>query len=901
MRFSPWQMSNPARLAMLLLLALTARTAPAAHANAMIPEEIQLENGLRIVLFPHPGSGMVACNVFVGAGSMREADRFAGSSHFLEHVLFNGTTERTQEELYAAADRIGAYNNASTRQEITHFMIVVPKEQLGAAIDIQTSMLLDSTLPTEKFEKERGIVLEELSKDLDDPDTILERSLEEMLHGSSSPFARAVLGTAETIASLPRDSVVAYYKQHYVPANMRVVLMGEFESEAALQRLERAFDSTRLASKSKGVSIRPVRENDPIPALAAPGQFVTRAVEAPKTIVQLVAKVLATSAKDDALLALLVQIASDGENCRVERALNADPAVPHEPISGSLQYRADSRWVTLRVRLEEGASAQEAAQRLLTAWRSLGSVSAADLAAARTALLTQELSQLEQLHYYAIFNGDRLWHMPSGFTTRYLLGLEDAERKPIEALGRKLASAELQIMAAGPGLETTSVSLAAFPAGTALAPGHAEKHSPEPRRPNTLAAVEPPSVQALPNGLTLIHAAAPTTRMFAIHVLVRNRSAREPADQPGIADLLHRTMAARVENESNEGAPPLASIGATLKVADSPFIPYDDYYTTPLFSFIRLECLDEYYGDALKLLARMLAGPHDDPEALESSRQEMLSALQRSTSQPAAKAAARLDALLQPGQPQAKPVLGDAESLARITPETLARFARDYLAASQLVVAIVGNVGRDELLPNVESTLGKLPPGDGSAPTVPPIPLTTASMREELEGGGKQSALRMGRVVTIDPEDRWALLVTTSLASSRMQQDLRETRGLAYSLGIATHVAADRASIVASMGTRPENLAEAEAGMSAYLNATTLEATADEIETAVNKYLALVRMRRITSMGQAFSLCRDLFQYDDLDYATREAQGLSGVRPEDVRRAAQRYFGPGPLVTVIAR
>ena len=462
-----------------------------------------------------------------------------------------------------------------------------------------------------------------------------------------------------------------------------------------------------------------------------------------------------------------------------------------------------------------------------------------------------------------------------------------------------MASAELQINAAGPGLAATTVALATFPAGATLVPEQAAKQSPEPRRPRALDKVERPSVHALPNGLTLIHVAAPTTRVFAVHVLVRNRSAREPADQPGIADLLHRTMAARIESE---GAPPLATIGATLKVADSPFIPYDDYYTTPLFSFIRFECLDEYYRDALQLLARMLAGPHDDPLALESSRQEMLSALQRSSSQPAAKAAARLDALLQPGHAQAKPVLGDAESLGRITPANLAEFARNYLAASELVVAIVGNVGRQELMPSVESTLGKLPSGTGSAPTVATLmPLTTASTREELEGGGKQSALRMGRVVHVDPADRWALLVTTNLASSRMQQDLRETRGLAYSLGIATHIAADRASIVASMGTRPENVAEAETGMSTYLNVAAFEATAEEIETAVNKYLALVRMRRITSMGQAFSLCRDLFQYDDLDYATHESQGMSAVRPEDVRRAAQRYFGPAPLITVVAK
>ena len=245
--------------------------------------------------------------------------------------------------------------------------------------------------------------------------------------------------------------------------------------------------------------------------------------------------------------------------------------------------------------------------------------------------------------------------------------------------------------------------------------------------------------------------------------------------------------------------------------------------------------------------------------------------------------------------------MGDAESLAQITPEMLARFANDYLVPDQLVLAIVGNVSRQVLLPQVEATLGRLPRREAKPPAVPALPLTQAAAREELEVGGKQAALRLGRVVTVDPADRWALLVAASLASSRMQQDLRETRGLAYSLGISTQFVGDRASIVASMGTRPENLAEAEKGMLDYITAGKLQAAPDAIETAVNKYLALMRMRRITSMGQAFNLSRDLFQFGGIDYAAREAKGLAAVRPEDVERAAQRYLGTGPLVTVIAR
>jgi predicted Zn-dependent peptidase len=145
------------------------------------------------------------------------------------------------------------------------------------------------------------------------------------------------------------------------------------------------------------------------------------------------------------------------------------------------------------------------------------------------------------------------------------------------------------------------------------------------------------------------------------------------------------------------------------------------------------------------------------------------------------------------------------------------------------------------------------------------------------------------------------LIVAVRIASDHMQQDLRETRGLAYSLGISVGYYGDRAVVSASMGTRPENLAEAEAGMRSYLLGSDMEATTEEIETAVSGYLSRMRMRRITSMGQAFNLGRDLFLNDGIDYAEREAAGLTSVTAQDIKRVAKRYLVDAPMVTVIAR
>jgi predicted Zn-dependent peptidase len=905
MTFTPFRRPStiPSALLPLLILGAACSAPPADTSNQ---EELTLENGIRVLLLPHPGSGLVASNVFVGAGSTREEDRYAGSSHFLEHVLFNGTERRTQEEIYAAADRIGAYNNATTGQEYTHYMMVAPAERLEEALDIQSDMLLHSTLPSEKFEKERGIALEELSKDKDDPDYAQQRVLDELLYGALADFARPVLGTAETISSLPRPTVVEYYARQYVPANMRLVLMGDFEREEALGLVREFFQT--------GADRRPdeaTTSEDPMPgpayALGSPGRMTMKDVEAPKIRVKLVAEIPEESPEEDAAFALLAQIAGGTKSGRLKRVLEREPAITHEEAEASLLYREGVRLLQLGVRLPEGTDPRESAKRLLATLHSLSKIGEEELEAARTALLAQEVSQLEQLHYYALFQGDRIWHMPQGFTPNYLAALEKTNSGSLgKSAGRLLERARLQIAAAGPGLPTGSQDLSDLEAPDEVlewlqSSGSGAGAQVRRNRPPALEADEPPQVLYLDNGLTLVHTASASTRMFALHLLVKNRSLREPEEAHGIADLLHRSIA-NVSQAHGEGGPPrLDRIGAELKVADNPWIPYDNYYTTPLYSFIRLGCVDEYYQEALDLLFEMLDGPHDNAKALDDARNDMISAIQRSGSRPSDKATVRFRELLYPGHARSLLVLGNPQGLSRITPEALTGFAEEYLSPDQLVLAVVGNVPRDAALKEIESTLGKLEPvGAGAVETAPP-PLTEMSITEEIEGGGNQSALRMGRVMELDPDDRWALIAATRIATSRMQQDLRETRGLAYSLGLSVAFHGDRAVITASMGTRPENVDEAVAGLRSYVTGGELDATADEIEIAVNKYLSRMRMRRVTSMGQAFTLSRDLFRYGAIDYAESEARGLASVTPEDVNRAAGKYLSKGPMITVIAR
>ncbi len=200
----------------------------------------QLDNGMQVLLIENPALPMVGANVVVKVGSAYETFASSGMSHMLEHLLFNGTTTRTQKELYDDVDRIGGYNNANTSEYYTNYMMVTPAEHIRSGMEIQADMLFNSILPEEKFEKEKGIVLEEIAKSLADPREQQERNTIAILYKGHA-LSLPTLGTYATIEGMKRDDVYSFYKNNYVPNNMILSVIGNFDSVEMRKWIEEIY------------------------------------------------------------------------------------------------------------------------------------------------------------------------------------------------------------------------------------------------------------------------------------------------------------------------------------------------------------------------------------------------------------------------------------------------------------------------------------------------------------------------------------------------------------------------------------------------------------------------------------------------------------------------------------
>ncbi|HZE88075.1 MAG TPA: pitrilysin family protein, partial [Verrucomicrobiae bacterium] len=223
--------------------------APPLAAGIASAHRTVLANGAEILVIPQPGVPLVAVVSIVRSGASSEAQGENGISHMLEHLLFNGTEIRTQEQLYDDLDRRGIVNNAHTGlDEMTLFMLG-PAAETAEMLGTESEMLFRSNFPEEKLEKERGIVLNEIAKDATQEATRFQEALDAALY-AGTPCALPVTGTDAGIRALGRAAIVSYHRRHYRPDNLTVLVMGDVPAGDALERARAAFGGIAKAPET---------------------------------------------------------------------------------------------------------------------------------------------------------------------------------------------------------------------------------------------------------------------------------------------------------------------------------------------------------------------------------------------------------------------------------------------------------------------------------------------------------------------------------------------------------------------------------------------------------------------------------------------------------------------------
>ncbi len=199
-------------------------------ANERMHDEWLLPNGLRVVGERLPYLRSVSIGAWMHVGSMMEEKAESGLSHFLEHMVFKGTEKRTARQIAEEMDAVGGQLNAFTGRDCTCFYAKVIDENLELAVDILSDLVIHATMDETELEKERGVILEEISMDEDSPEDLVHDLLQAAQFGDQTP-GQPILGPAEQIAAYTRQDLLNFRAKHYAPKETVLALAGNYDPE----------------------------------------------------------------------------------------------------------------------------------------------------------------------------------------------------------------------------------------------------------------------------------------------------------------------------------------------------------------------------------------------------------------------------------------------------------------------------------------------------------------------------------------------------------------------------------------------------------------------------------------------------------------------------------------------
>ncbi|MDB9309704.1 pitrilysin family protein [Aphanizomenon sp. CS-733/32] len=201
---------------------------------------IKLDNGLTFIHQEISTTSVVVADVWVRAGTNLEPEPWFGMAHFLEHMIFKGTPNLLPGEFDYHIEKIGGVSNAATSHDYAHYSITTAANHLEHTLPHLGELLLNAAIPDDEFIRERDVVLEEIRTYNDDPDWVGFQSLVKNIY-QHHPYGRSVLGTEPELMQHSPEAMRCFYRTHYQPENMTVVVVGGIGEKAARELVNRTF------------------------------------------------------------------------------------------------------------------------------------------------------------------------------------------------------------------------------------------------------------------------------------------------------------------------------------------------------------------------------------------------------------------------------------------------------------------------------------------------------------------------------------------------------------------------------------------------------------------------------------------------------------------------------------
>ena len=217
-------------------------------------ETSDLVNGLRVITEVMPHVRSVSMGVWIGTGSRRESPDENGISHFIEHMVFKGTTNRSSEDIARSVDSVGGGLDAFTSKEMVSYNTKVMDEHVPIAFDVLADLVLNPLFRDDDIEKEKGVILEEIKAEVDNPEYLIHEIFSSSFW-KDHPLGKPILGTNETVKKFHRDMLREYWSRVYAPSNILITAAGNLKHDGIVKLASDRFST--LAAAAAPPSLHP--------------------------------------------------------------------------------------------------------------------------------------------------------------------------------------------------------------------------------------------------------------------------------------------------------------------------------------------------------------------------------------------------------------------------------------------------------------------------------------------------------------------------------------------------------------------------------------------------------------------------------------------------------------------
>jgi zinc protease len=301
------------------------------------PTTFTLGNGLQVLVIPDHRTPVVTEMIWYKVGSADETPGKSGLAHFLEHLMFKGTSKHPAGEFSQTVLRIGGNENAFTSTDYTGYFQRVPREQLAKMMEFEADRMTGLILKDENVLPERDVVLEEYNMRVaNNPEARLTEQIMAALY-LNHPYGRPVIGWHHEIERLDREDALAFYKRFYAPNNAILVIAGDVDADEVRPMVEQTFGHV---APQPAIPVRRVRPQEPEPVAARSVTLSDARVEQPNLKrYYLVPSAATAAARESPALDVLAQLIGNGSNSYLYRALVVDRPLA---VSASAGYQGTS-------------------------------------------------------------------------------------------------------------------------------------------------------------------------------------------------------------------------------------------------------------------------------------------------------------------------------------------------------------------------------------------------------------------------------------------------------------------------------------------------------------------------------------------------------------------------------